>query len=121
MKRNKILLFFVILFVAACEPNDDEHRVTYRISDNESGFSVSYRDEQGDIQRKSVDVSSAEDIWTYAFTGTEGDIVYVSANYKDPETGINVEILLNGKVFLQESSLYDTLNFVTVSGSIPYE
>ncbi len=112
-----ILFFFIF---SGCEKNNEIRQVTYRISENDSGFSVTYRDENGTLAKKSVEVTSAADIWTYSFQGKEGDILYVSSNYKDINSGLKVQILLDGKVYKQSFSQYDTLNFVTVSGTIPY-
>lgn len=119
MKKLIYLLFLISLF--ACETNNEEKIITYRITDNESGFMVTYKNETGELVSEIIINNSSEDIWKYRFNATEGNIIYVSANYKDINTGIKVEILINGKVFKQSESLYDTLNFVTVSGTVPFE
>lgn len=116
-----VMTLMVLFIHNSCDINEEERSVTYRISNNHSGFDVTYRIADGSLNKATIDISSKEDIWTYNFTGTEGDIVYVSANYKDINTGIRIQILLDGKTFKQGSSLYDTLNFVTVSGTIPYK
>ncbi len=121
MKKVLLAITVLFMFLASCEVNDEERRVTYQISNNDSGFSVTYKNENGKLVKENVQVISSEDVWQYQFTDLEGDIIYISAIYKDIESGITVEILLDGKVYKRESSLYDTIHFVTVSGTIPYK
>jgi len=106
--------------MSACEKFDEEKQVSYLISNCESGFNVTYRDKNRTLIKKDISTSSAEDNWSYSFTCKQGDIVYVSAIYNDISSEINVQILVDKKLFKQASSKYDTLNFVTVSGTIPY-
>lgn len=118
---KKILLIAVILFLAltACE-KESEQAVTYRITNSDSGFEVNYRDGDGILQHEQVATQSAMDIWTYSFDALEGDIVFVSAIYKDINSAIKVQILLDGKVYKEGSSTSDTTKFVVVSGTVPY-
>ena len=118
--KKYFLLILVILLISACEKFDEEKQVSYLISDCESGFNVTYSDENGTLIKKDVITSSAEDKWTYSFESKKGEIIYISAIYKDINSEINVQILVDDKLFKQASSKYDTLNFVTVSGTIPY-
>lgn len=114
------MFILVILLMSACEKYDEEKQVSYIISDCESGFNVTYSDENGTLIKKDISTSSAEDKWSYSFDSKQGEIIYVSAIYKDISSVINVQILVDEKLFKQASSKYDTLNFVTVSGTIPY-
>ena len=59
------------------------------------------------------------DVWQYSFRGNEGDIVFISADYKDPLSAIKVQVLINGKLYRQAATKNDTVSFVTVSGVIP--
>ena len=118
--KKYFLFVLVILLMSACEKFDEEKQVRYLISNCESGFNVTYRDENGTLIKKDISTLSAEDKWSYSFTGKQGEIVYVSAIYKDITSEINVQILVDEKLLKQASSKYDTLNFVTVSGTIPY-
>lgn len=115
------MIIATVLLFSSCERNDEAVKVVYKITDNQSGFTVKYRNSSGELQNEEVIPLSKEDEWKHSFVSEEGEIVYVSAIYDDVNTGINVQILLDGKAYKQASSLYDTLNFVTVSGSIPYE
>lgn len=106
---------------ASCEVNNDQRKVTYRISENSTGYKVQYIDENENLITEYIMPASSQDIWSYSFDGKEGVIIYVSSIYNNINDGILIEILLDGKIFKQGSSLYDTLNYVTVSGTIPYQ
>jgi len=118
----KKLLFIlpVIFFFFSCSKSA-EKKVSYVITKSISGFDVSYRTSEGDLIKETVETASSQDRWKYDFIAEEGDIVFVSANYKDISSAITVQILINGKVYKQGSSVQDTVRYVTVSGTIPYE
>jgi hypothetical protein len=50
----------------------------------------------------------------------EGSIIFVSAKYTDINSAIKVQLKLDGKIYKEGSSTADTIRFVTVSGTIPY-
>jgi hypothetical protein len=110
------ILFSIILY--SCE-KDTERQVDYRITDSASGFSVRYLDETGQLMEDNIEAQSSQDIWTYSFVSVDGGIVFVSANYKDPESSIKVQVYIDGKVYKQAASKKDTVSFITVSGVIP--
>ena len=118
-KKFLMVLLFFIFFAFSCE-KENEKQVKYLITDSASDYEVSFRNENGKLVDKSVSVESEEDEWFYEFTGKKGQILYVSAIYKNIESGINVKILIDGKVYKEAQSLYDTLSYVVVSGTIPY-
>jgi hypothetical protein len=111
-------LIFLVLLAVSCE-KDTERQVVYRITDSVSGFDVRYFDESGQMVSEKVTVQSAQDTWNYSFTAEDGGIVFVSANYKDAESAIKVQVLVDGKVYKQAASKNDTVSFITVSGVIP--
>lgn len=120
LEKKFISIFILLLFfMVSCE-KENKKQVKYLITDSVSDYEVSYRDKNGDQINKSVSVESKEDKWIYEFSGEEGQIVYVSAIYKDINSGIDVKILIDGKVYKEAQSLYDTLSYVVVSGTIPY-
>ncbi|MCF8228407.1 MAG: hypothetical protein K9G58_12385 [Bacteroidales bacterium] len=123
MKKYIILtiLSLSLIGISSCEKNDEARKVVYQISDNQSGFEVSYRNASGEVKKEQVIPESKEDVWKYTFEAREGEIIYVSGIYDDVTTGIKVQILLDGKLFKEKSSLYDTLNYVIVSGTVPFE
>ena len=118
MKKIWILLP-IVFFLMACE-KDNDVIVRYLISDNASGFYVNYLDENGNLISETVDVNSAQDTWSYTFKTERGKIIFTSVIYKHINDGVKVSLLVDGKTFKQGSSLHDTLNFVTVSGTVPY-
>lgn len=121
MKNNtwKYLALIVILSIAA-SCSKTEHPVTYRITDAISGFDVNYRDASGNLVSERVETQSGEDTWSYGFMAEEGDIVFVSARYKDPVSAIKVQVMIDGKVYKEGTSNGDTVRYVTVSGTVPY-
>jgi hypothetical protein len=116
----KLGLFLVLIMVLASSCKKEEHMVLYRITEAVSGFDVNYRDANGVLLKENIETQSGEDTWTYSYMAEEGDIVFVSAIYKDPESAIKVEILIDQKVYKQGSSIGDTVKYVTVSGTVPY-
>ncbi|MBP6978203.1 MAG: hypothetical protein PHD61_09660 [Bacteroidales bacterium] len=120
MKRLLILSVVMIFTFASCEVAVEEVAVTYLITDSDSGFDVRYRDSRGELISVQVKTQSESDVWRYTFGTNPGEIVFVSANYYDINSKIKVRILLDGKIFREASSLYDTSNFVVVSGTVPY-
>ena len=121
MNRIKILLglLAIMLIMASCE-RDYDKTVKYLVTNSISGFSLNYVNEHGDLISIQVPASSAQDIWTYSFIGEEGDIVFASGIYKDINSAIKIQVLIDGKVFKEGSSNQDTIRYVTVSGTIPY-
>lgn len=118
---KKIFYIIPILFLLLACTKEKEKKVSYVITKAVSGFNVNYLPADGSLVKTSVQTASAEDRWTYDFIAEEGDIVFVSAIYKDISSAINVQIIIDGKVYKQGSSKQDTINYVTVSGTVPFE
>jgi len=104
--------------LAACA-KDPGRQVKYLVTDSVSGFTIRYLNDAGQIITGQIVTQSAEDIWQYEFIAHDGDIVFVSANYKDPLSAIKVQIYIDGKVYKQAVSKQDTISFITVSGVVP--
>jgi hypothetical protein len=121
MKKTRIIyvLTFLLLLISCQKTN--EKQINYIVTKSISGFDVNYRTADGTLIKEKVETTSAEDRWTYSFVAEEGDIVFLSTIYKDISSAINVQILIDGKVYKQGSSKYDTVNYVTVSGTVPFE
>jgi hypothetical protein len=118
MKRiTPIILILFSLF--SCEKSSDV-TVKYLATDAISPYTVTYRVASGDLVTEEVAAASAQDEWSYSFIASEGEIVYLSANYKEITSGIKVMILIDGKIYKQASSQYDTIKYIIVSGTIPY-
>jgi len=119
MKRTLYIITILLLFVS-CQ-KDREKQVSYLITKSISGFEVNYRTQDGSLLSEQIETSSAQDVWKYDFTAEQGDIVFVSAIYNDIASAITVQILIDGKVYKQGSSVQDTVKYVTVSGTVPFE
>jgi len=119
MKRI-IYIIPILLVLVSCQ-KDREKQVSYIVTKAISGFDVNYRTADGSLLSEHIETSSAQDEWKYNFTANEGDIVFVSAIYNDIASAITVQILIDGKVYKQGSSVQDTVKYVTVSGTVPFE
>ncbi len=119
MKKFWILLSIIIPLLA-CE-KEEEVSVEYLVSNNSSGFLVNYLNENGNLITEAVDNNSAQDRWSYSFKTDRGNIVFISAIYTEVNDGIKVTLIIDGKTFKQGSSSNDTINYVTVSGTVPYK
>ena len=121
MNKNwSIVIILLFIMLSSCE-KEQKKDVVYQVSNNTTGFLVHYRNSGGTLIKTDIDVESKEDMWQYKFEADQGDIVFVSALYNNPADAIKIQVLINGKVYKQGSSIYDTLNFVTVSGTVPFE
>lgn len=118
--RRVVYIIPLLFLMLACN-KAEEKKVTYLISRSVSGFDVNYRNADGLVVKEKVISESAEDQWSYNFIAEEGDIVFVSAIYKDISSAINVQVIIDGKVYKQGSSKQDTVNYVTVSGTVPFD
>ena len=121
MKKTRIIyvLPFLLLLISCQKTN--EKQISYIVTKSISGFDVNYRTADGTLIKERVEPASAEDRWTYSYVAEVGDIVFLSTIYKDISSAINVQILIDGKVYKQGSSKYDTVSYVTVSGTVPFE
>jgi hypothetical protein len=115
---SRFALLILVLFATSCE-KDTSRQVTYQVTDSASGFNIRYLDEAGQLVTEKIVTQSAQEVWNYSFQSSDGGIVFVSANYKDPGSAIKVQIKVDGKVYKQASSRNDTVSFITVSGVIP--
>jgi len=119
MKRI-VIIILGLLSLASCE-KQKEVVVKYLTADASSSYTVTYRNGDGELKTEEMEAVSAQDEWSFSFQAEEGDIVYLSAIYKDITSGIKVAILVDGKVYKQASSLYDTISYVIVSGTVPFD
>jgi len=116
--KHSLLLILIMMLAVSCRK--EEHSVLYRVTEADSGFDLNYRDASGKLVKTNIETQSSEDEWTYGFMAEEGDIVFVSARYKDPESAIKVQVLIDQKIYKEGSSNGDTVKYVTVSGTVPY-
>lgn len=119
MKKLIYSILVAGLMLAGCEKRD-EKQVKYVATGAVSEFTIKYRDKDGIVKTEIFEAQSTLDKWVYSFVEEQGEIVYVSGFYKDISSSLKIMILVDGKVYKQASSLGDTINYLTVSGVIPY-
>lgn len=118
---NKLIyIFAILLIILSCEKEREEVTVKYRVSNAYAETELTYQDGDASLISEAVDFESAEDIWEYSFTGTRGEIIYISAVYHDSTSSVKVELLLDGKAYKVGSSNQEPNKYITVSGTIPY-
>lgn len=113
------ILLFCLLAGASCTGSGD-HAVNYRITGSSSGYYLRYLDKDNNLVYDTISSASAEDAWIYGFDASEGQMVFLSANYKDVTSALRVQVLIDGKVYKQAYSKNDTISILTVSGTVPY-
>ncbi len=119
IKKLLILITFISGFVG-CELKDNDVKVTYFVTDSDSGFEVYYRNSEQELVYEKVITQSEEDEWKYTFVGERGDIVFMSVIYYDVNSKVRTMIKLDEKIYKEGISRYDTASFLVVSGTIPY-
>ena len=120
IKSKLIIIAILGIFIfSSCEKRE-EKKVEYRASNAISNYQISYRLPSGELITETIEAISQQDIWSYSFIAEQGEIVYVSGNYKDINSSLKITILVDGKAYKQSSSIGDTINYVTVSGVVPY-
>ena len=119
MKGILFLITITTIIISSCEKREDK-MIRYTATDATSEFSIQYRDESGELVNEQVPAESALDKWEYRFMSEQGEIVYLSGKYEDPESALKLIIYIDGKVYKQGSSVGDTVKYLTVSGTVPY-
>lgn len=120
IKTLAIILALTGISLSSCQ-KEAGVRVAYRTTMAISPYLVTYLDENGVKISETVIAQSTGDSWQYSFVGQEGDIIFITAKYSDPESSVKVQILVDGKIYKENSSTNDTLRYVTVSGTIPFD
>ena len=118
--RKFFYLSVVFLLVSACDKENENVAVSYKVSNAYADTEISYRNDDAQIITETVGFESAEDVWTYSMDLKRGDIVYLSAIYSDTASSVKLQILVDGKVFKEGSNNNDPGKYLTVSGSIPF-
>jgi hypothetical protein len=117
---KKILILIIAIAFLSCEKNDEKVKVTYMVTNAETGFEVNYLKEGLTLTKEFIDVQSEEDVWTHSYEADRGDIVYLSAIYYDGASKLTARVILDQKVYRESSSNQDSTRYITLSGTIPY-
>jgi len=119
--KNSIFFFLIISLITLSCQKTNQVKVNYIVTDAVSAYNLHYLNAQQELIYETIYPESAQDQWGYEYMADEGDIVYISGNYKDINSALKIMILLNGKVYKQASNEGDTLEYLTVSGTVPYK
>lgn len=112
------IIITLVLFTSCTKNNQVE--VNYQATGAISEYFLYYSDADGTLQNVHVKPESAQDNWNFDFIGMQGNIVYVSGRYSDPNSALKIMIKVDGKIYKQASNEGDTLKYLTVSGVVPY-
>ena len=113
-----IAIGFMLLLVSCSDTN--RKKVTYITTGAISAYSLQYLNENNELTETEIFPQSAQDQWEYSYIEDDGEIVYISGNYNDIKSSLKIMILIDGKVYKQDSNEADTLGYLTVSGTVPY-
>jgi len=118
----KIIFIIPTLFILFTSCSDtDRKKITYVTTGAISAYNLQYINDKNELTSTEVLPQSTQDQWVYSYIADEGEIVYVSGIYKDINSSLNIMILIDGKVYKQASNEADTLFYLTVSGTVPYD
>lgn len=120
MRRNIIFSILIILLFTACNKTSQK-KVTYKATDAVSAYNLQYLNDQNELITVSVEPQSAQDVWKYEFMSDAGEIVYINGRYKDINSALKIQLLVDGKVYKQGATQGDTLKYLVVSGVVPYD
>ncbi|RLD86745.1 MAG: hypothetical protein DRJ02_08100 [Bacteroidetes bacterium] len=96
-------------------------KVTYQATGAVSAYNLQYLDDQNVLVKTTILPQSEQDVWNYDFEAEQGDIVYMNGKYNDVNSGLKLQLLIDGKMYKQASTEGDTIKYVVVSGTVPYE
>jgi hypothetical protein len=119
--KNKIFTLFLVIIVTTACTKITQVKVTYETTKAISEYNLQYMTPDGNLEKATIEPQSAQDIWRYSYLANEGDIVYVSGNYRDINSALKIVIKVDGKIYKQAANEADTLSFLIVSGVVPYK
>ena len=119
---NKLIPYTLILVavLTACH-KPFQKKVAYTATGAISAYNLQYLDDHNELVNLEITPQSAQDIWKYEFMSDQGEIVYVNGNYKDINSALKIQLLIDGKVYKQGETQGDTLKHLVVSGVVPYD
>jgi hypothetical protein len=125
--KNIIIIAAILLILPACTKEYDQKNVSYMITGLAKPYKVAYLTEEGETIMTTITPANDGEVWQYNFTGTQGDILYLFAEFTDVDlvpTKFKFRILIDGKVYKDsygyDQSIGDTLFRVKRGGVVPY-
>jgi len=119
MKSALYIMFLATLMLLGCTRNT-MIKVEYQASEITYPYTIKYLNGDGRLIQQTINPVSQEDIWTYSLLLNEGSIVYLSGIYKNSNASLRLTIKVDGKIYKEGYSQNDTLNYLVVSGVVPY-
>lgn len=127
---KKYIIFFVMIafFVAtSCTKEYEDRTVTYLVKGLAKPYKISYVDETGSTISNTINPAGINDVWSYKFTGKQGDIVYLYAEFNDigvDKSKFYFRILVDGKIYQNaygfDKQVNDSTFWVQRAGIIPF-
>ncbi|MEZ5082568.1 MAG: hypothetical protein R2750_03850 [Bacteroidales bacterium] len=118
--KKLIHLMIVLVIVFSCSKENETLKVEYRVSEASAATDITYRNAESEMISETVEFNSSEDAWNLVTDMKRGDIVFVSALYHDSTSSVNVQVLVDGKIIKQKSSVNEPEKYVIASGTVPY-
>ncbi len=119
MKYITIITVALVFLSTSCSKTNKK-KITYMASNAYSEYDLQYLNENNVLIKTTIKPQSVQDKWEYNYFANDGDIIYLSGIYHDINSSLKVAILIDGKIYKQGSSVGDTLQYLTVSGTVPY-
>lgn len=120
MKKYITIAILSIFLLTSCNKSNQK-KVTYITTGSISAYNLQYVNDQNVLIKEVVEPQSAQDTWKYEFMSDQGEIVYINGIYKDINSALKIQLLVDGKVYKQGSTQGDTLKYLVVSGVVPYD
>ena len=120
MRQLPTIIILILFILSSCKENN-QVSVNYQSTGAISEYILYYQGADGELHNVTVSPQSAKDVNKISFIGEQGDIVYVSGKYADPNSALKITIKIDGKIYKQAANEGDTLKFLTVSGVVPFK
>ena len=119
MKQLLTIAILIQIIFSSCQENNQVN-ISYQSTGAISEYILYYQGADRELQIVTIKPQSTQDVNNIGLVGEQGDIVYVSGTYKDPNSALKITIKIDGKIYKQASNEGDTIKFLTVSGVVPY-
>jgi hypothetical protein len=120
MKTKILFLIAMLLILGSCK-KESSHKISYMVTNSQSGFTISYSDANGMITTTHVNTLSQQDKKTiYTGYADEGSIVYASVSDTASNSFAQVFIFIDDKVYKQAMRGTNKTMPAMVSGTVPY-